>query len=242
MKRSSSRPSSVVPWSSSVYSRSWVTCTVRLELAVQEHLHRRRCRRGRGAPCGRRSGGASCASLPATMRCRSDVPVAAVGELALVEHERQRVLRHTARLDRRAGVAVEPVRAEVRLGRQWVVGRVVGEVERLRQRRVALGEQRADRVLGLRVVALAELGLADVAARVDQVLGRPVLVPVGVPGAVVVVDRDRVVDAVLVRSPRGRWTPRARRRTRACGRRRSRTRPSRRCGTRPRGRGACAGS
>ena len=46
------------------------------------------------------------------------------------------------------------------------------------------------------VVALAEVHVADVAVGVDQVLGRPVLVPVGVPGAEVVVLDDRVGDPV----------------------------------------------
>ena len=53
-------------------------------------------------------------------------------------------------------------------------------------------EQRADRLLGGVVLALAEVRVADLALGVDQVLGRPVLVAPGVPGAVVVVLRDRV--------------------------------------------------
>ena len=48
----------------------------------------------------------------------------------------------------------------------------------------------------LLVVALAELDVADLPLGVDQVLGRPVLVLVRVPGAVVVVLDDRVVDPV----------------------------------------------
>ena len=59
------------------------------------------------------------------------------------------------------------------------------------------GEQRADRGFGLRVVALAEGRVADVAAGVDQVVGGPVLVAVGVPGAHFVVLDDGVVDAEL---------------------------------------------
>ena len=50
--------------------------------------------------------------------------------------------------------------------------------------------------LGLRVVALAEVRVADLAVGVDQVLGRPVLVAPGIPGAVVVVLRDRVAQVV----------------------------------------------
>ena len=64
--------------------------------------------------------------------------------------------------------------------------------------RAVLGQQAADRVLGLVVVALAEVDVADLAARVDQVLGRPVLVAEGVPGAVVVVLDDRVGEPVLL--------------------------------------------
>ena len=41
---------------------------------------------------------------------------------------------------------------------------------------MALGEQPPDQVLGVRVVALAEAGMADVAVPIDQVLRRPVLV------------------------------------------------------------------
>ena len=50
-----------------------------------------------------------------------------------------------------------------------------------------LREQRADRLLGLVVVALAEMHVPDVAVCVDQVFGRPVLVRERVPGAEVVV-------------------------------------------------------
>ena len=50
--------------------------------------------------------------------------------------------------------------------------------------------------LGLRVAALAEVRVAHVAAGVEQVLGRPVLVAVGVPGRVVVVLRHRVAQPV----------------------------------------------
>src|SRR5580704_12618500 len=53
-------------------------------------------------------------------------------------------------------------------------------------------EELADQVPHGRVVALAEVHGADVALGVDQVVGRPVLVAVGVPRRVVVVDGDRV--------------------------------------------------
>ena len=73
-----------------------------------------------------------------------------------------------------------------------------------RRRQVAgagLVEQLADRRLVLLVVALAELGVADLAVGVDQVLGRPVLVLVGVPGPVAVVLDDRVARARRTGSP-----------------------------------------
>src|SRR5204863_4911601 len=66
-------------------------------------------------------------------------------------------------------------------------------------RRSRLAEQLADQSLGPVVLALAEVLVADVAALVDQVLGRPVLVFVGVPRRVVRVERDRPADAELLR-------------------------------------------
>ena len=51
------------------------------------------------------------------------------------------------------------------------------------------------------VVALAELGVADLARGVDQVLGRPGLVLVRVPGLIAVVHGDGVVDTELSRRP-----------------------------------------
>ena len=62
--------------------------------------------------------------------------------------------------------------------------------------RAGLAQQRADRRLGLVVPALAEVRVAHVAAGVDQVLGRPVLVALGVPGRHPVVLGDRVADAL----------------------------------------------
>src|SRR5215218_1488586 len=59
-------------------------------------------------------------------------------------------------------------------------------------------EQLTDGSLRLPVVTLAEVRVTHPAARVDQVLRRPVLVRVGVPGGVVVVLDDRVAQAVLV--------------------------------------------
>jgi hypothetical protein len=56
----------------------------------------------------------------------------------------------------------------------------------------ALAEQLPDRALGLVVLALSLLDLPDLPAAIDEVLGRPGTVLVRLPGAVVVVDRDRV--------------------------------------------------
>ena len=64
---------------------------------------------------------------------------------------------------------------------------------------MGVGEELADELLGSAVVALPEADVADVPLGVDEVVGRPVLVVVRVPGAVVVVDGDRVVHAQLRR-------------------------------------------
>ena len=96
--------------------------------------------------------------------------------------------------DRLAAVAVEAFVAEVALRRDLAVRALV---RKLRRRRRVGPEQRPDRVLRLRVVAFAEVEVADVAALVDQVLGRPVLVVPGLPGDEVVVERDGVAHAEL---------------------------------------------
>ena len=59
----------------------------------------------------------------------------------------------------------------------------------------ALAEQPPDRGLRPAVLALAEVHAPDPSRPVDQVLRRPVLVGVCVPGAVGVVERDRVAHA-----------------------------------------------
>ena len=137
------------------------------------------------------------------------------------------------------GVGGRAVRAQVGLGRADR-GRGGDCAGRARQRRRGvLAQQRADVVLGLGVGALAEVRVADVAVAVDQVVGRPVLVAPGVPGAVVVVDRDGVADAVLADGPLARCRRRARRRTRACAPRRSRGRRGGSGHTTPSGTAAC---
>ena len=55
------------------------------------------------------------------------------------------------------------------------------------------------RLLGFRVAALAVVNLADVALLVDQVVRGPEALVPRIPRGELVVDRDRVVDAV----PRG---------------------------------------
>src|SRR4051794_36726785 len=94
---------------------------------------------------------------------------------------------------RRRVPALRPRRAQVGLGR-----RIAGDLARLApgRRAEAAAEQRPDGVLGLVVVAFAEVRVAHLAVAVDQVLRRPELVAPGVPGSVVVVLRDRVADLV----------------------------------------------
>ena len=128
-----------------------------------------------------------------------DVPAADEREAAL----RQRSLRRRVRVDAHARLPGQPAagagRAEVGLGRRLLpdgLGRAdLGVVaEPLRAR---LLEQAADRRLGLVVVALAEVDVADAALGVDQVLRGPVLVAPGVPGLVLVVLGDRVAQLAL---------------------------------------------
>ena len=59
-----------------------------------------------------------------------------------------------------------------------------------------LAQKRPKGSLALGVVALAELGVADLTVRVDQILRGPVLIAPGVPGAVAVVLHDGVAQAV----------------------------------------------
>jgi hypothetical protein len=90
-----------------------------------------------------------------------------------------------------AAVAVEAEVAEVALRRHLADrARVVDP----RRRGRVLAEERADRLLGLGVVALAEMEVADVTVPVDQVLRRPVLVVPGTPRRELVVERDRPAD------------------------------------------------
>ncbi len=117
-----------------------------------------------------------------------------VGELILAERGRERVVPDLAVVKRRARVTGEPLRAEVRLGRERLGRRQVREL-RGRRRARSLPEQLAYVGLGDVVVALAEMCVADVAVPVDEVLRRPVLVPERRPRAVLAVERDRVADA-----------------------------------------------
>ncbi len=60
------------------------------------------------------------------------------------------------------------------------------------------GQQLADHVLALAVLAFAEMVVADLALRIDEVMRRPVLVVEAAPDRIVVVQRDRVVDAQIL--------------------------------------------
>ena len=60
------------------------------------------------------------------------------------------------------------------------------------------GQKVANEGLRLAIVAFSRFDVAKVACLVDQVLGRPLLVAVGQPGRIGVVDRHRIVDAEAV--------------------------------------------
>jgi len=93
---------------------------------------------------------------------------------------------------RRPGEAPGAGRAEVGLRRPRARHPVADRHRDGRSGR--LTQQFSDPALGLRVGTLAEVGVADVAFAVDQVLGRPIPVAVGVPGREVVVEAHRVGD------------------------------------------------
>ena len=140
--------------------------------------------------------------------------------------------------------------AEVQLRRHAIAHRagLVLVAHRLHQRRAAgsAGTTRAaatwiaSSVCAVR--ALAEVVVAQVAVAVDEVLRRPVAVRVRLPDRVVVVEHDRILDAVLARPRAARCRSRARTRTPA----RARRSPSARAGcsgdATPSRRAACAGS
>ena len=125
-----------------------------------------------------------------------DPPATAESELARIQLPREPVVPLDAWDDGLAAVPREPPVAEVRLRRdQEPVG--LG-LTRVRGGRQGVAEQVADGLLCRRVLALPEVVVADVAGAIDEVLGRPVLVVPRRPGAEVVVERNRVVDAELV--------------------------------------------
>ncbi len=131
---------------------------------------------------------------------RADRPATCVGELVLGQQLREGVPRGLVLLHRETRVAVEALVTEVRLRGDQLVRRLVGLRDRGWEPGArSLREESPDQALGVCVLALAEVRVAHVSAPVDQVLGRPVLVPVGVPGSVVVVERYRVMDAVPLR-------------------------------------------
>src|SRR3954452_1329167 len=92
------------------------------------------------------------------------------------------------------GPQVVPVRGRLRalaVHRDQVLGNVLGS---------GFAQQLLDDRLRHLVVALSEEVVPDDAPGIDEVEGRPVVVGEGIPGRVVVVDRDRILDGHL---PRG---------------------------------------
>ena len=159
--------------------------------------------RGPGTPGGPGTRAQIVAAPRRGRRLVVDVPLAAVGEL--VELQRRRVDRRRSRATPAAGPRPSPRRGRSR-GRSRAcpaAGRSApprprGRASRAELGVAGLGQQRADRLLGLLVGALAEVDVADLAVGVDQVLRRPVLVRERGPGAELVVLDHRVVDPVLV--------------------------------------------
>ena len=125
-----------------------------------------------------------------------DLPAPPVGELVRVEITgRQVVGGEPIRRDRLLREAGQALVAEVRLRRHQPRRRRIGELVCDRKHLGVLAEERSDARLRRVVGAFAEVVVAQVAAPVDQVLRRPVLVPERVPGPVVVVERHRVRDS-----------------------------------------------
>ena len=194
MNRSSSSPSWTSAGRAPCRGAEPSTRTV-LSACRRRRRRRRPGRRGRDAPCARRS--AAAAARPCRRRSAPGRP-STCRRRRVVARQRRREAGSSpdARVDGGAGVAVEPRRSRGRTPASAdPARRLVGDAPPSASASRRSAEQRADHALGLVVVALAEVRVADVAAAVDQVLRRPVLVRVGVPRAVVVVERDRVADA-----------------------------------------------
>ena len=122
----------------------------------------------------------------------------AAGQGPLVELEPRRQVVHVAVERGAAGGREVPgsLVAEVGLGRPHVLpdgGHLVAARHDVHELVLDI-EQALDRPLGLLVRALAEVVVANLAVRVGEVEGRPVLVGERLPDAVVVVDGDRVFD------------------------------------------------
>ena len=129
--------------------------------------------------------------------------VAATSLSSQVPDEREVARRELGR--RRVGVraaqrrrveALGARQAEVGLGRRHArrVDRALRLGHRARVGMAGLPQQRPDVHLGAVVVALAEVRAADLAARVDEVVGRPVLVAPGAPRRELVVLRHGIAD------------------------------------------------
>ena len=134
------------------------------------------------------------------------LPHERAGELSVLDQRRavgaEPRRRDRAGLRRRVVVRARPNRDE-RLAQALVLRAQVGLGIVLERGGLAVGhaggagrgrghaEQRADHVLGVVVVAFAEVRVADVALAIGDVVGGPVLVAEGVPDVHLVVDGDR---------------------------------------------------
>src|SRR4051812_12459955 len=130
-------------------------------------------------------------------RVEFDAPRPPVGPVVR-RHPRRRGEVAQARRELRVGEAFGAGVAEVGLRRRHPGGwfDAFGARHPLADAVAGFGQQLPDHLLFLFVFALAEVDVADVAASVDEVLGRPVLVAVGVPGFLFVVLGDGIADAV----------------------------------------------
>src|SRR5919204_852644 len=170
-------------------------------LAVEENPHM-------GGPAGRAhdeedpprleaelQAGSACRRCPVV----ADPPATSVGELVIRELTRGRPEVVRAGADGSVDEALRASRAQVGLRRGFVRigGLRVGAGLTAEARMPRLRQQAPVRPLGGGVLALTEVDVPDSTLRVDQILGGPVLIPVGGPGPVIVVLNDRVGQPIL---------------------------------------------
>src|SRR5882672_9700700 len=62
-----------------------------------------------------------------------------------------------------------------------------------------LGQQLLNNLFRLFVFALAELMMSNMPLRIDEIEGRPILVPESTPYRMVAIDRDRIIDPHVLR-------------------------------------------